>query len=411
VTGRATPKAEQEQEQEQENIRFGASLARHFSIWPFGMRTLRLFLLVDPRPAEGSLVRAVLRAMQYEYFRWETGSQTRAVRSTLLAAHDILRHHNRGLLAYSQATSAGVVAAARGPWVYVAMAGDAAAFSWSAGVLEGRHATRHVERPLGLEPEPQVTLWSAPFGPGDRLVLACGADWHVEAKEVVRQILSTSPTELAAPRIADALVGPNGPTRVLVADGVPGGARRDSVARPRTTRASRSGAVARRLVPAMLGLLLLTAVGASPCNPLGEPRHFSLARQAIALLQQAEQTTVTVPAGLPAEVSGLLPLRDLFVVHADGRVARYDRQGNPLPFSARAPEGPLGRVASAAPDGSGGLFLADPDRSRVVETADDGSFVRQLRAGGMQGLRALHLRLDGRVLYGLARDGILAIKL
>jgi hypothetical protein len=590
---------------------FGASATYHLSLWPFGTRTLRLFLLVDPRPAEPALVRALLGGMQYEYGRWQTSSQTRAMRSTLLAAHDILRQHNRGMLSHRQATAAGVVAAARGPRVYVAMSGEAVACSWSAGVLETRHTGTRVDRPLGLEPEPPVTLWSAPFGPGDRVVLACGASWHPGADQVVREILTTTPTHLAARRIADALVHPNGPARVLVADGVPGAARRDSAARPRsrTTRTARP--LGGRLVPMLLGLLLLSAIGASPCNPLGEPRHLSQARQANALLQQAEQTTdayeahdlaagaqelaqqaasaepaehaglvertralleridrvswvsprllvrlgpatanvvdlavsgdtlytldvadgsvrgfdlnlqeqaptpetvilrpgslvggrpierpvameyvrapsegaltvvdqtrrviqlqgrspsvrplpssgawhrlsglasdqqgnlyvldnqadrlqllaypgavshLTDPprvlvdpgAGLPVNVIDLLALEDLFVVHQDGWVGRYDRQGNPLPFTARSPEGQLGRVASAAPDGSGGLFLAEPDHARIVETTHEGSFVRQLRATSLQDLRALHLSADRRVLYGLARDGIVAIDL
>jgi hypothetical protein len=116
-------------------------------------------------------------------------------------------------------------------------------------------------------------------------------------------------------------------------------------------------------------------------------------------------------AGLPEAAGVLLPLNDLFVIRDDGQVARYDRAGQPLPFAPLAPEGPLSRVTSAAPDGGGGLFLADPQQPRIVETADDGSFVRQLRAGELAGLRALRLSPDGRVLYGLNSDGILAIDL
>ena len=127
---------------------FGVSVTRHVSLWPFGTRSLRLFLLVDPRPAEASLVRALRRGMQYEYFRWETGSQTRAVRSALLAAHGVLRQHNRGMLSHAQASAGAVVAASRGPTVYLAMSGDVAAFSWSGGVLDGRHTAARVDRPL-----------------------------------------------------------------------------------------------------------------------------------------------------------------------------------------------------------------------------------------------------------------------
>jgi hypothetical protein len=520
------------------------------------------------------------------------------------------------MLSHAQASAGAVVAAARGPTVYVAMSGDVAAFSWSGGMLDGRHTAARVDRPLGLEPEPPVSLWSAPFGPGDRLVLICGAEWHDDAssqnEDVLRDILSTTPTDQAPARIADALVGPSGAARVLVADGAAGLARRDTVTRPRPIkRPAPSRALLRRLVPAFLGLLLLSTLGASPFNPLAEPRHVSLSRQATALIQQAEEsadlyeahtlatqarklvdevarsdpgdhaalvdrstalldqvdrvswvtprvlvrlgaasanvvdlavsadtlytlntadgcvrrfdldTLEQVPTpdtvvlhtgsliggrpleapvameyvpgsgegaltvvdqarrviqvkggsasvrplpssrawqqlaglasdaqgnlyvldqqadhlqlllypgagarmadpprvlvdpqlGLPEAASELLPLEDLFVIRDDGQVARYDRQGKPLPFNPVAPDGPLGHVASAAPDGGGGLFLADPQQSRILETAEDGSFVRQLRADDLVGLRALHLSPDGRALYGLSSDGILAIDL
>jgi hypothetical protein len=494
------------------------------------------------------------------------------------------------------------------------MSGDVAAFSWSAGVLDGRHTASRAERPLGQEPEPPVSLWSAPFGPADRLVLICGADWHDDGQneDVLRDILSTTPTDQAAARIADSLVTSSGAARVLVADGASGLARRDSVTRLRPTKRTRPYAgLVRRLVPAFLGLVLLSTLGASPFNPTAESRNASLARQVTALIQQAEESTdlqeahalatnarnlaeqaatsdhtdaalversataldqidrvtrvsprllvrlgsasadivdlavsadtlytldaaegsirgfnldsveqvptpetvvlragslvggrpldapvaieyvrgpdegaltvvdsarrviqlkggsatvrplsssrawqkvaglasdtqgnlyvldqqqpdhlqlllypgagarladpprvmVDPQAGLPEAASELLPLADLFVIRNDGQVARYDRQGSALPFEPITPDGPLSHVASAAPDGSGGLFLADPDQRRIVETAADGTFVRQLHADDLAGLRSLHLSPDGRVLYGVGRDGILAIDL
>jgi hypothetical protein len=128
-------------------------------------------------------------------------------------------------------------------------------------------------------------------------------------------------------------------------------------------------------------------------------------------LADPPRALVDPQAGLPEAASEVLPLDDLFVVRDDGHVARYDRQGKALPFEPVAPDGALIHVASAAPDGSGGLFLADPEQGRIVETAQDGSFVRQLRANDLAGLRALHLSPDGRVLYGLTHEGILALDL
>ena len=59
-------------------IQFGASIARRVSIWPFGTRTERLLVLIDPEPAEPSLLRALLHAMQDAYVRAETDAQITA---------------------------------------------------------------------------------------------------------------------------------------------------------------------------------------------------------------------------------------------------------------------------------------------------------------------------------------------
>jgi hypothetical protein len=128
-------------------------------------------------------------------------------------------------------------------------------------------------------------------------------------------------------------------------------------------------------------------------------------------LADPPRVLVDPQAGLPEAASELVPLEDLFVVRGDGQMARYDRQGNSLPFEPVTPEGPLSGVASAAPDGAGGLFLADPQQGRIVETANDGSYLRQFRSDDLAGVRALHLSPDGRVLYGLAHDGIVVLTL
>src|SRR5215207_5553745 len=154
-----------------------ASVARHFSLWPFGTRTMRLSLLIDPARMPPSLQRGVVRAAQQAFIRSETGSLTNAVRAAVHAAHYVLQHYNYDVLPQDHATAAAAVVATRGGTAYVALAGDAAVFAWRNRALSGQRTGARSARPLGLEPEPRVTLWSAPFAHDDRLVLVCGAAW------------------------------------------------------------------------------------------------------------------------------------------------------------------------------------------------------------------------------------------
>src|SRR4030081_4083708 len=168
---------------------FGAVVARQLSVWPFAARTLRLFVLVDPSLSDPTLRRGLVRAMQQGYFRSDGCSQTRAVREAALAAHYVLRHHNRDALPIDQVNAATAVAAVRGDVAFVALAGDAAAFAWRDGMLTGQRGILRVARPLGLEHDPRITLWSTPLNRGDRLVLVCGAIWTAESPRAIEEIL------------------------------------------------------------------------------------------------------------------------------------------------------------------------------------------------------------------------------
>src|SRR5579859_3110575 len=196
---------------------FGAVVARQLSVWPFGARTARLFLLVDPSLPTQSLRTGLLRAMQEGYFASDGYSQTRAVREAALAAHYVLRHHNRDLLPLNQVNAASAVAAVRGNLACVALAGHAAAFAWRNGDLSGQRGILRLPRPLGLEQDPAITLWRTPLSdPADRLVLVCGATWPAESEREIRSILSsTSSTAEAEQQLADALRGAR-PASVLV---------------------------------------------------------------------------------------------------------------------------------------------------------------------------------------------------
>src|SRR5689334_132987 len=129
---------------------FGAMVARQLSVWPFGARTARLFVLVDPSLPSQTLRTGLLRAMQQGYFASDGYSQTRAVREAALAAHYVLRHHNRDVLPFDQVNAASAVAAVRGKVAFVALAGHAAAFAWRNGELSGQRGILRLPRPLGL---------------------------------------------------------------------------------------------------------------------------------------------------------------------------------------------------------------------------------------------------------------------
>src|SRR3982074_1708985 len=179
---------------------FGAVAARQLSVWPFGARTLRLFVLVDPSLSDQTLRRGLVRAMQQGYFRSDGCSQTRAVREAALAAHYVLRHHNRDALPIDQVN-------------------DAAAFAGRDGMLTGQRGILRVARPLGMEPDPRITLWSTPLNRGDRLVLVCGATWTAESPRAIEEILGdgSGSADVAEERLAAALGGQR-PAGVMIVD-------------------------------------------------------------------------------------------------------------------------------------------------------------------------------------------------
>jgi hypothetical protein len=191
-------------------------VARQLSVWPFGARTARLFLLVDPSLPGDALRSGLLKAMQQGYFASDGYSQTRAVREAALAAHYVLRHHNRDVLPLNQINAASAVAAVRGDVAIAALAGHAAAFAWRDGELTGQRGILRLPRPLGLEQDPVITLWRTPLQQSDRLVLVCSATWRPDSEDTIRAILaSTSSPAQAEQQLADAL-GDDRPASVLV---------------------------------------------------------------------------------------------------------------------------------------------------------------------------------------------------
>ncbi|HEX8966881.1 MAG TPA: hypothetical protein VF937_03310, partial [Chloroflexota bacterium] len=112
--------------------------------------------------------------------------------------------------------AASAVAAVRGDVAFVALAGHAVAFAWRAGELTGQRGVLRFPRPLGLEQDPLITLWSTPLEIGDRLVLVCGASWRPDSAEAIKDILVSAPSpESAEEQLAEAL-GQSRPAGVLV---------------------------------------------------------------------------------------------------------------------------------------------------------------------------------------------------
>ncbi len=316
-----------------------ASIARQFSLWPFGTRLLRLYLLADPSEFEGTLMRGLLRAMQQEYFRSEGRSQTNALRSTILAAHYVLRHRNRESLPQDWITAAAACAVTRGTTAYVALAGDAAALAWDGQTLQVQRHGGRATRPVGADHTPRVSFWSAPLAAGQRLALICGAAWTDEAVVAAEAILRVQPLATAEATLARAFTDSHGPARVIVADGSPGSparthqrqphrgaghrltvrpapirreppplpdpasarARTAGPPAPRTPEATRPGSAdatarrpsrarLRRSVVGVLALALVAVAAGLALGPFGEAQHVALAREAETLLEQAQRT-------------------------------------------------------------------------------------------------------------------------
>lgn len=374
---------------------FGAVVARQLSVWPFAARTQRLFLLVDPSLPEASLRYGLLRAMQQAYFRSDTSSQTRSVREAALAAHYVLRHRNRDVLPFDQITAASAVAAVRGDLAFVALAGDAAAFAWHDGALTGQRGLTRLPRPLGLEADPRIALWSTPLHPGDRLVLVCGAAWTPDSQAAIEQVLlRTASVEVAEDQLAQVLGGsrpagvlivePAGetpPKRHLTLVPPPERARHApparSVAAP-PQPASSLRARTRWLSP-VVALALLGAAVAAALTPSTEPPRLALIHQAQALLSQANETVDILDAHALTQQALDLATRAAsqspgeyadFVAHISQKLDEIDRIAPVTPAMA-VRLGPSGRNVVDLAIGDDALYTLDVVESTVRTFALD----------------------------------------
>jgi len=273
-----------------------AIVPRQLSVWPFGKRDMRLLLLLDPSRVETEIIAPLLRAMQHTCFRSQTGSQTTAVRAAVLAAHYVLQHHNHDDLAYAQLTAGVAVAIRRGGVAYVALAGEAAALAWRSGRLSGQRTANRSGRPLGLDAEPRITLWSTPLRAGDRLILATGAAWREETPRSIADILAAHPTCEAEELLVEVLSSAPGRARVLIDDGtLPA---RGSAVRPGRMTAHtphvQPKQAKRKRWRTLLPLLPAAALGVGAAiilSPATPPQHEALRQQAESILTQAREAT------------------------------------------------------------------------------------------------------------------------
>ena len=159
--------------------------------------------------------------MQQAYFRSDGCSQTRAVREATLAAHYVLRHHNRDVLPLEQVNAATAVAALRGDTAFVALAGDAAAFAWRDGSLTGQRGVAATGRARWASSRTRVSPCGARrWAPRDRLVLVCGAHWRPDSPLLMQELLrehALAPAEALEERLAE-LLGGRRPAGVLVVE-------------------------------------------------------------------------------------------------------------------------------------------------------------------------------------------------
>jgi hypothetical protein len=97
---------------------------------------------------------------------------------------------------------------------------------------------------------------------------------------------------------------------------------------------------------------------------------------------QPEPYFTTPPSGRGGEVMDMAIDGYIYLLYSDGTVEKF-LGGEPQQFEIRGVPGGLGRVAGFAvdPDGTGTVYVADPDSHRIVELGPDGLFRTQLRAG------------------------------
>jgi hypothetical protein len=125
------------------------------------------------------------------------------------------------------------------------------------------------------------------------------------------------------------------------------------------------------------------------------------APQGDAYPSQPERYFATPPSTGFDEVLDMAIDGHIYVLYADGTVEKF-LGGEQEDFEIRAVPGGLGQVAGFAvdPDGSGTVYVADPDNRRIVELGPDGEFKTQFRAGeALTAVEALAVDEAERQLY------------
>jgi hypothetical protein len=107
---------------------------------------------------------------------------------------------------------------------------------------------------------------------------------------------------------------------------------------------------------------------------------------------------------------------NLYLLGGDGQVTRFSREGRPLEFDGKLPDGPMkGASRLFANANTRSLYVVDEDAERIVQFSPDGKLQRQFKAEGanvsFNGLRDIFVDEAGRKVYVLAQKSLFVFDL
>jgi hypothetical protein len=107
---------------------------------------------------------------------------------------------------------------------------------------------------------------------------------------------------------------------------------------------------------------------------------------------------------------------NLYLLGGSGEIARFSREGRPLEFDGKLPDGPMkGATGLFASPNTRSLYVIDSGAERIVQLSPEGKLQRQFRADGVkvsfQGLRDIFVDEAGRKAYVLAQKSLFVFDL
>jgi serine/threonine protein phosphatase PrpC len=107
---------------------------------------------------------------------------------------------------------------------------------------------------------------------------------------------------------------------------------------------------------------------------------------------------------------------NLYLLGGEGEIARFSREGRPLEFDGKLPDGPMrGASGLFASANTRSLYVIDRGAERIVQFSPEGALQRQFRADGVntsfQGLRDIFVDEASRKVYVLAHKSLFVFDL